>query len=34
VNAAATADITAGIVILDDAGMVTDSCAWYSNWYE
>jgi len=30
-DAAATADITADAVILDDAGMVNDSCAWGSD---
>src|SRR6266508_2017296 len=30
-DAVATVDITAGAVILDDAGVTNDSCAWRSN---
>ncbi len=33
-NAAATADITAGAVILNDAGVANDSCAWCSDQHE
>ena len=34
VDAAATVDITASAVILDDAGVANDSCAWCSDQYE
>src|SRR6266545_1027820 len=33
-DAAVTADITAGAVILDDAGVTNDSCAWRSDQHE
>jgi len=33
-DAAATADITAGAVIMDDTGMTNDSCTWRSNRHE
>ncbi len=33
-DTAATADITANAVILDDADVVNDNCAWRSDRYE
>ncbi len=33
-NVMTTVDITAGIIILDDAGIVTDSYAWHSDQHE
>ncbi len=33
-DAAKTVNITAGTVILDDAGVTNDSCAWRSDWHE
>ncbi len=33
-DAATIADITASIVILDDAGIVNDSCVWNSDQYK
>ena len=33
-DATATADITAGVVILDNVGVANDSCAWRSDRHE
>ncbi len=33
-DAATTADITIGVVIMDDAGVANDSCAWRSDRHE
>ncbi len=33
-DAAATADITAGVVIMDNASVANDSCTWHSDRHE